>query len=235
MGSKEWILNIAINRWGLNKKSVVGPVSQWIREVQPKNEAEWKAAYLKRLEEFLKSKNIDCSPEAYLSEVGRKLYVKISEIMSKELEEVSLEDCVDYVWKLVVDRTFQGFEREKTTIHQLLEEALGDLCVNLIPAPDEMDRKYNVDFYIPICEEPHRKCYIGIQIKPVTFKSFVQNYNWEAWISDSHKKFEKEYGGRVFVVFSAEENRRKKILNEEIIEEIRREVQKLITQARTTR
>jgi len=34
--AKEWILNMATNRWGLNKKSMVGPVAQWIREVSPK-------------------------------------------------------------------------------------------------------------------------------------------------------------------------------------------------------
>jgi len=28
--SKEWVLNMATNRWGLNKKSSVGPVSVWI-------------------------------------------------------------------------------------------------------------------------------------------------------------------------------------------------------------
>lgn len=34
--AKEWILNMATNRWGLNKKNSVGPVSQWIRECGPK-------------------------------------------------------------------------------------------------------------------------------------------------------------------------------------------------------
>jgi len=34
--AKEWILNMATNRWGLNKKDSVGPVSQWIRECGPK-------------------------------------------------------------------------------------------------------------------------------------------------------------------------------------------------------
>ncbi len=27
--AKEWILNMATNRWGLNKKTSVGPVAQW--------------------------------------------------------------------------------------------------------------------------------------------------------------------------------------------------------------
>ena len=39
--AKEWILNIATNRWGLNKKDSVGPVSQWIRECSPKTIEDW--------------------------------------------------------------------------------------------------------------------------------------------------------------------------------------------------
>jgi len=35
--AKEWILNIATNRWGLNQKKNVVPVSQWIRECGPKS------------------------------------------------------------------------------------------------------------------------------------------------------------------------------------------------------
>jgi len=33
--AKEWILNMATYRWGLNKKDSVGPVSSWIRECGP--------------------------------------------------------------------------------------------------------------------------------------------------------------------------------------------------------
>lgn len=44
--AKEWILNMATNRWGLNKKNSVGPVSQWIRECRPKTIKEWEEFYL---------------------------------------------------------------------------------------------------------------------------------------------------------------------------------------------
>ena len=54
--AKEWILNIATNRWGLNKKESVGPVSDWIRECAPKTLEEWREFYLKKLEEFLSRK-----------------------------------------------------------------------------------------------------------------------------------------------------------------------------------
>ncbi len=35
--SKEWILNTAINRWGLQRKKVVGAVAEEIRKCSPKS------------------------------------------------------------------------------------------------------------------------------------------------------------------------------------------------------
>ena len=54
--AKEWILNMATNRWGLNKKSSVGPVSQWIRECSPRIIKDWEDFYYKKLADFLKNK-----------------------------------------------------------------------------------------------------------------------------------------------------------------------------------
>jgi len=57
MVAKEWILNMATNRWGLNKKDKVGPVAKWIREVAPKSIEEWERAYLRLLEENILKPN----------------------------------------------------------------------------------------------------------------------------------------------------------------------------------
>ena len=64
--AKEWILNIATNRWGLNKKESVGPVSLWIRECNPKTKEEWKKYYYEKLDEMLKEKEIHLTPQEYL-------------------------------------------------------------------------------------------------------------------------------------------------------------------------
>lgn len=64
--AKEWILNIATNRWGLNKKESVGPVSLWIRECDPKDVKEWEDFYYKKLAEMLKEKKIDLQPQEYI-------------------------------------------------------------------------------------------------------------------------------------------------------------------------
>ena len=62
--AKEWILNQAMNRWGLNKKRSVGPVSDLIRKCAPKNVTEWEKYYYENV-----------FPIDYLANLGRKLYV----------------------------------------------------------------------------------------------------------------------------------------------------------------
>ncbi|WP_456369921.1 MjaI family restriction endonuclease [Geoglobus sp.] len=217
--AKEWILNIATNRWGLNKKNSVGPVSQWIRECSPREVSEWEKYYLDKLSKFLKAKGIDLPPREYLKELGRKLYVKITEVIQAEIEEVTEEDCVRYIHNLVINRTYDGYLNEIRTIYGKLQKMLG---VEVKPAPDEWDRLYNVDFYIEVNGK-----YIGIQIKPITYEQTPEIHKWKSWLERTHKEFEKQMGGKVFVVFSVKKDNRKEIYNTEVIGEIRKEIERL--------
>jgi hypothetical protein len=118
--AKEWILNMATNRWGLNKKNSVGPVSQWIRECSPRTIEDWRRFYYERLNEMLKEKGTGLSAEEYLQDLGRKLYVKITEVIQTEIEEVREEDCIDYIYNLVLNRTFDWIPyRNKNHIWQI--------------------------------------------------------------------------------------------------------------------
>jgi len=47
--AKEWILNQANMRWGLTKKSKVGPVAELIRKCAPKTLKEWESFIWKKL------------------------------------------------------------------------------------------------------------------------------------------------------------------------------------------
>jgi hypothetical protein len=217
--AKEWILNIATNRWGLNKKESVGPVSEWIRECAPKTLEEWREFYLKKLEEFLFRKGINISPSEYLEDLGRKLYTKITEVIRAEIDEVSEEDCINYIYNLVINRTFEGYQTEVETIYKLLQRELG---VEIKPAPDEWDRLYNIDFYIEV-----KGKYIGLQIKPITYNQTPEIHKWKEWLSRTHKNFEEKFGGKVFIIFSIKKGDKKDIHNREIIEDIRREILRL--------
>ncbi|GLI48936.1 hypothetical protein PLETTINGATMO_11050 [Pseudothermotoga lettingae TMO] len=135
--AREWILNIATNRWGLNKKNSVGPVSQWIRECEPRSVKDWKQFYYKKLAGLLKTNNISLSPEEYIEELGRKLYVKVTEVIQAEIEEVTEDDCIQYIHDLVINRTYDGYLTEVKTIYGQLQR---ELDVEIKPAPDKWDR-----------------------------------------------------------------------------------------------
>lgn len=206
--AKEWILNQAMNRWGINKKNSVGPVSELIRKCTPKKLEDWESFYYEKV-----------YPKKYLEELGRKLYVKITEVIQYEVAEVKEQDCINYIKEVVINRTFNGYQTEIQTIYGQLQNILG---VPIKPAPDEWDRLYNVDFYI----EMENK-YIGLQIKPITFEHTFEDYKWKNMQETTHKKFQEEFDGRVLIVFSVKVGDKKKIKNVEIIEEIKKEIERL--------
>ncbi len=221
---KEWILNLATNRWGLNKKNSVGPVSQWIRECEPSTLREWERCYINKLQKFLRSKGIFLSPENYLEELGKKLYVKISEVIRAEIDEITEEDCINYIKQLVFNRTYEGYLTEIKTIYELLGKLLK---VKIKPAPDDWDRLYNVDFYIEVNGK-----FIGLQIKPISYEQTPEAHKWKEWLSETHKKFEEKYGGKVFIIFSTKVDGRKEIVNREVIDRIREEIKRLKEEAK---
>ncbi len=206
--AKEWILNQSMNRWGLNKKNSVGPVSESIRKCAPKKLDEWERYYYEKVH-----------PRSYLEELGRKLYVKITEVIQYEVAEVTEEDCINYIKDVVINRTFEGYQTEIQTIYGQLQNILG---VSIKPAPDEWDRLYNVDFFIEVNGK-----YTGIQIKPITFEHTFENYKWKEMQETTHLEFQKKFGGRVFIVFSVKVGDKKTIKNTEVVEEIKNEIEKL--------
>ena len=206
--AKEWILNSAMNRYQLNFKRNVGATSESIRKCAPKTLEEWKDYYYSNVRS-----------EAHIEELGRKLYVKITEVIQAEVDEVTEQDCIDYMKQLVINRTFDGYMTEIQTIYGQLQSILN---VKIEPAPDEWDRLYNVDFFIKIKER-----YIGLQIKPVNNSLQIPEIHKEyALQAETHKKFSKKYGGPVFYIFSEKINGKKVISNKEVIEEIKKEIER---------
>jgi hypothetical protein len=210
--AKEWILNSAMNRFQLNFKRNVGATSESIRKCSPKTVDEWRIYYFKNVRS-----------QEHIEELGKKLYVKITEVIQSEVAQVTEQDCIDYMTQLVIDRTFDGYITEIQTIYGQLQNILE---VPIQPAPDEWDRLFNVDFFIQIKEK-----YIGLQIKPV--KSGIQlpeifkEYGFQL---ATHEKFTKRFGGKVFYIYSAKVGDKKEIQNKEIIEEIKAEIQRLLNQ-----
>ncbi len=207
--AKEWILNSVMNRFQLNFKRNVGAVSEEIRKCSPKSPEEWKKYYFENVR-----------PRSHIEELGKKLYVKITEVIKAEVEAIEEEDCIEYMLNMVIARTYDGYQTEIKTIYGQLQEILGE---NVEPAPDEWDRLYNVDFFIKINDK-----YIGIQIKPVSNGSQIpQIFKERTLQAETHTKFEQCYRGKVFYVFSIKEAGKKRIHNEEVIDQIHNEIEKL--------
>ena len=204
--AKEWILNSAMNRFQLNFKRNVGPTSESIRKCSPKTVDEWRTFYFKNV----KSKE-------QIEDLGRKLYIKITEVIQSEVATITQQGCIDYMIQLVIDRTFDGYTTEIQTVYGQLQKILG---VEIQPAPDEWDRLFNVDFFIQVGEK-----YIGLQIKPVNsgiqLSEIFKEYSLQA---ETHKKFTEVFGGKVFYLFSAKIGEKKEIQNKEVIEEIKTEL-----------
>jgi len=214
---RERLLNDAMNRWGLNKASSVGPTSDLIRRSSPRSFEEWEKYYFENAKQK-KRDGIKITRE-YLAELGGKLYIKLSEVIQSEIESVTEEECIDYVYNLILNRTYEGYQSEIQTIYGQLQQALG---VKVEPAPDEWDRGYNVDFFIKIKDR-----YIGLQIKPAGYAYITQIINELEFQKRTHKKFTDKYGGKVFYIISVKEGKKKIIYNPEIIEEIRNEIERL--------
>lgn len=207
--AKEWILNSAMNRFQLNFKRNVGPTSESIRKCSPKSLDEWREYYFTNVK-----------TKKHIEDLGRKLYVKITEVIASEVEDVTEQDCIDYMLQLVIDRTFDGYMTEIQTVYGQLQKILG---VQIQSAPDEWDRLFNVDFFIQVKDK-----FIGLQIKPInTGIQLPEIFKEYALQEKTHQKFTEVFGGKVFYLFSAKVGDKKEIQNKEVIDEIIAEIKRL--------
>ncbi len=214
---RETLLNYGMNRWGLNKTHSVGPTSELIRKCAPNSFEEWETFYFDNA--IQKKRNGIQVTREYIRDLGQTLYVKLSEVVQNELDSIEEEECIDYAYNLVLNRTYEGYRSEVETIYGQLESILD---VKIQPAPDEWDRTFNVDFYIEVGGK-----FIGLQIKPISSGQALNQYQWIKMHEVNHEKFRNKFGGLVFFVYSVKSGKKKKIHNVEIIEEIKKEIHRL--------
>jgi len=90
------------------------------------------------------------------------------------------------------------------------------------PASDEWDRSFNVDFYIRV-----KNKYVGLQIKPAGYDYIPEIIKEKEIQKRTHKKFQKQYGGKVFYVISVKDGDKKIIYNKDVVGEIKKEIRRL--------
>ncbi len=189
-----------------------------IRECQPKSFEQWEQWYFENANTDGKTRS-KITKES-LEELGERLYVKIKEIVIPEWTEafnqLTLQDCVDYIFNLTINRTYDGFIREKSVIEDNLAKEFP--TIKFEESDPELDHAGDIDYLGWV----GRKAF-GIQIKPVTAKANFGNYSATERMKASFSDFTKKFGGQVFVVFSIDD----KIKNEEVIGQIAAEIKRL--------
>jgi len=217
-GKKEKVLNYACQAYQLSRPNKVGAVMSLIRECQPKSIEEWEKWYLENA--YTVGKNPNKVTKDVLKELGERLYVKIKEIVIPEWQEafnqLSLQDCIDYIYNLTINRTYDGFNREKSVLTDNLEKEFSE--VKFVESEPELDHAGDIDYLDYVGNKA-----FGIQIKPVTAKANFGNYSPSERMKASFRDFERKYGGKVFIIFSIDDE----IKNSEVLKEIQAEIRRL--------
>lgn len=217
-GKKEKVLNYATQTYQLSRPNKVGTVMALIRECQPATFDEWVEYYF--MHAFTNSKEpVKITPDT-LKELGERLYVKITEIVIPEWTEafqsLTLDDCIDYISNLTLNRTYDGFVREKSVIYEYLAPKF--TSVKFEESDPELDHAGDIDFLGWVGDKA-----FGIQIKPITSKSNFGNYSASERMSNSFKDFEIEFGGKVLIIYSV----KNEIANLAVIDEMQEEIERL--------
>jgi hypothetical protein len=216
-GKKEKVLNYATQTYQLSRPNKVGAVMALIRECQPRTIEEWKNWYFDNAQTEKSETKIT---KESLEKLGERLYEEITEVVIPEWQaafsQLTLEDCIDYIFNLTINRTYDGFIREKSVVN----DGLAKIFTNVVfeESDPELDHAGDIDYVAKVGDKA-----LGIQIKPVTAKANFGNYSATERMKASFADFEEKFGGKVFVVFSLDGE----IANKEVIEEIKTEIERL--------
>ncbi len=155
-----------------------------------------------------------------LEELGERLYNKIQEFVIPEWEEafhsLTLQDCVDYVYNVTINRTYDGYIREKSVVNDNLAKKFKDVIFE--ESDPELDHAGDIDYVAKVGQYQ-----FGIQIKPVTANANFGGYSLSERMKVSFDDFTERFGGKVFIVYSQKEV----IANKEVVDEIAAEIERL--------
>jgi hypothetical protein len=217
-GKKERLLNYTSQTYQLTRPTKVGAVMSLIRECQPGSLDEWKDWFFEHAHTAARSPTR--VTEESLRELGERLYEKIVEVVIPEwtaaFQQVSLQDCVDYVYNLTINRTYDGYLREKSVVFDGLAGKFP--LVRFDESDAELDHAGDIDFLGHVGGKA-----FGLQVKPITAKANFGNYSPSERMRASFSEFSQRFGGKVFIVFSLDGE----VANTEVVGMIEAEVSRL--------
>ena len=123
---------------------------------------------------------------------------------------------IDYVYNVTINRTYDGYIREKSVVNDGLAKKFKDVIFE--ETDPELDHAGDIDYVAKIGQKQ-----IGIQIKPVTANANFGGYSLSERMKASFSEFTAKYGGKVFVVYS----QKGEIANSDVIELIEKEIKRL--------
>ncbi len=192
-----------------------------IRDCQPSSLEQWKDWYFENA--YTATRNPTKATKVTMEslvELGERLYNKIQEFVIPEWEEafrqLTLQDCIDYVYNVTINRTYDGYIREKSVVNDNLAKRFVDVVFE--ESDPELDHAGDIDYVAKV-----GKYQFGIQIKPVTANANFGGYSLSERMKASFEDFTEQYGGKVFIVFSQKEV----IANKEVLGEIAAEIERL--------
>lgn len=217
-GKKERGLNYACQTYQLSRPNKVGAVMALIRDCQPASFEEWESWYFGNA--YTAGKNPTKITAESLKELGERLYAKITEVVIPEWEsafrELTEQDCIDYIYNLTINRTYDGYMREKSVINDGLAKIFPD--IQFEESDPELDHAGDIDYIAKVGGQA-----IGIQIKPIMANTNFGGYSLTERMKASFDAFREQYGGNVFIVFSLDGE----IANKDVVEQIKSEIDRL--------
>ena len=189
-----------------------------IRECQPTTSEQWQDWYFENAYTATKTP-VKLSIES-LTELGERLYEKIQTFVIPEWQEafsqLTLQDCIDYIYNLTINRTYDGYIREKSVVNDGLAKKFPEVIFE--ESDPELDHAGDIDYVAKVGEYQ-----FGIQIKPVTANANFGGYSLSERMKASFNDFTEKYGGKVFIVYSL----KGEIANKDVIESIEKEIERL--------
>jgi hypothetical protein len=217
-GKKEKVLNYTCQTYQLSRPPKVGEVMALIRECQPNTIQEWEKWYFKNA--YTDTKNPVKITQETIQELGERLHEKITEVVIPEWQaafnQLTLQDCIDYIYNLTINRTYDGYLREKSVVYDGLAKEFPD--IQFEESDSDLDHAGDIDYLGIVGNKA-----FGIQIKPVTAKANFGNYSPSERMKANFREFEEKYGGKVFVIFSLDGE----IANKDVFEQIKGEIKRL--------
>lgn len=219
-GKKEKILNYACQTYQLSRPNKVGAVMSLIRQCQPATIQEWEEWYFQNA--VSAGKNSTKITKDTLNELGGRLYEKIIAVVMPEWQEafrtLTKQDCLDYIYNLTINRTFDGYIREKSVINDGLAQLFPN--IRFEESEEHLDHAGDIDYIGYI----NNNVAFGIQIKPITAQGNFGNYSISERMKASFDSFKEEFSGSVFIIFSVDGE----IANIEVIDTIKDEIDRLL-------